>query len=103
MFSPFMLLIVVAAVLGVWFLLSLVKGILGLPGGLGEPPAIGPRRRGGVQVGPAPKNGRGIAGAPVGARLCPYELCKAPNDGSAHFCRRCGRELAPAQEMRRVG
>ena len=91
MFSPFMLLIVVAAVLGVWFLLSLVKGILGLPGG------------GGVQVGPAPKNGRGIAGAPVGARLCPYELCKAPNDGSAHFCRRCGRELAPAQEMRRVG
>jgi hypothetical protein len=75
-----------ALIFGGWFLVMLVRGIATFLGLRTAPPpamAIGPRRpSGAVQIGPVPNQ-----------RTCPYELCKAANDGSARFCRRCGREL----------
>jgi hypothetical protein len=60
-----------------------VRGIAAFFGVRNEPTPIGPRRPGGVQIGP-----------PVGSRrLCNYELCRAANEGNARFCRRCGRPL----------
>ena len=73
-----------ALVFGGWFLVMLVRGIgtfLGLR--QAGPGPIGVRRpSGAVQIGPVPNQ-----------RTCPYELCRATNDSSARFCRRCGREL----------
>ena len=75
-----------ALVFGGWFIVMIVRGIatfLGLRSPA-PPQGIGPRRpSGAVQIGP-----------PVNQRLCPYELCKAPNDNTARFCRRCGRPIA---------
>jgi hypothetical protein len=75
---------VAVLVFGGWFLLMLVRGIgsfLGLR--QAPPPPIGVRRpSGAVQIGPVPDE-----------RRCPYELCRATNDRSARYCRRCGREL----------
>jgi hypothetical protein len=87
-----------ALIFGGWFLVMIVRGIASFLGvrPVTSPPAIGPRRpSGAVQIGPVPNQ-----------RTCPYELCKAPNDGTARFCRRCGRELgAPvhAQVRRAAG
>jgi ribosomal protein L40E len=78
-----------ALVFGGWFLTLLVRGVAGFLGVRSGPPQLRPndRRAGGSQTGPV-----------VGQRLCQYELCKASNDGTARFCRRCGRELTrPAQ------
>jgi hypothetical protein len=72
-----------ALIFGGWFLVMLVRGIAAFFGVRSEPPPIGPRRAGGVQVGP-----------PMSRRLCSYELCRAPNEGNARFCRRCGRPLS---------
>jgi hypothetical protein len=76
-----------ALIFGGWFLVMIVRGIAGF---LGLIPAhrpmgaVGQRRSSGaVQIGPIPNQ-----------RTCPYELCKAPNENSARFCRRCGRQLA---------
>ena len=91
------IMVISALIFGGWFLVMIVRGIasfLGLrPAPMG-PAAIGPRRpSGAVQIGPVPNQ-----------RTCPYELCKASNDSSARFCRRCGRQLgAPVrQDVRRV-
>jgi len=77
-----------ALIFGGWFLVMIVRGVAGFLG-LTPPPqhrqmgAVGPRRpSGAVQIGPIPNQ-----------RTCSYELCKAPNDNSARFCRRCGRQL----------
>jgi hypothetical protein len=73
-----------ALVFGGWFLVMLLRG-LGTFLGLRQvqPRAIGPRRpSGAVQIGPLSSQ-----------RTCPYELCRATNDGGARFCRRCGRDL----------
>jgi hypothetical protein len=86
-----------ALIFGGWFLVMIVRGIasfLGLRPAAAGPAAIGPRRpSGAVQIGPV-----------ANQRTCPYELCKAANDGAARFCRRCGRELgAPSHpQVRRV-
>ena len=93
-----------ALVFGGWFIVMIARGIgafLGmraaappLPSGPGAPhhphhhphhPLHGgdPRPSGAVQTGPV-----------TGQRVCGYELCKAENDGTARFCRRCGRQLA---------
>src|SRR3954464_14955731 len=74
-----------ALIFGGWFMVMLVRGIAGFLGFRNEPKAIGPRRpSGAAQIGPVP---------PANMRLCPYELCKSPNDVNARFCRRCGRKL----------
>jgi hypothetical protein len=75
-----------ALVFGSWFLIMLVRGIGGFLGFLPTPPKqIGPKRpSGAVQIGPV-----------LNQRICPFELCKSPNDSAARFCRRCGRELSP--------
>jgi hypothetical protein len=76
---------VAALIFGGWFLVMLLQGIGRFIGVLPspKPPQIGPRRRSGaVQTGPVSDQ-----------RACPYELCKASNDVSARFCRRCGRQL----------
>ena len=87
-----------ALVFGGWFLVLIVRGVasfLGLRSA--QPPALRPNYRrmpgGGTQTGPV-----------VGQRLCQYELCKASNDGTARFCRRCGRELTqpPRVSVRRA-
>jgi len=78
------IMIVSALVFGGWFLVMLLRG-LGTFLGLRQvqPRANGPRRpSGAVQIGPVPNQ-----------RICPYELCKSPNDATARFCRRCGREM----------
>ena len=87
-----------ALIFGGWFLVMIVRGLasfLGMrPAPVTGQAAIGARRpSGAVQIGPVPNQ-----------RTCPYELCKAANDGSARFCRRCGRELgAPLHpHVRRV-
>lgn len=72
---------------------------------LGEGRGIGPKRRSGaVQIGPLPRPGKpntlASAATPGDGRICPYELCRAPNNLQAHFCRRCGRELAPLEQPR---
>jgi hypothetical protein len=74
-----------ALIFGSWFLLMVFRGIAGFLGlRPTPPPPIGPRRpSGAVQIGP-----------PGSQRLCSYELCKSPNESSARFCRRCGREMA---------
>ena len=83
-----------ALVFGGWFIVMLARGIGSFLGvrAIGDnraPTALpqgfhGVRRpSGAVQTGPV-----------VGQRVCAYELCKAPNDGTARFCRRCGRQLA---------
>lgn len=83
----FLLIIVVLVLLA-------LRSLLGFNQGRG----IGPKRpSGAVQIGPLPRNGKpvGLSDAHARAgRVCPYELCRAPNDTAAHFCRRCGRELA---------
>ena len=72
-----------ALIFGSWFLIMLFRGIAGFLGLRSTPPPIGPRRpSGAVQIGPVPNQ-----------RICPYELCKSPNDVTARFCRRCGREM----------
>ena len=79
------IMVVSALVFGGWFLVMLVRGIGAFLGLRQTPPPaqIGVRRpSGAVQIGPVPNQ-----------RTCPYELCRAPNDGSARFCRRCGREM----------
>jgi hypothetical protein len=83
-----------ALVFGGWFLVLIVRGVAGFLGirSAQTQQQLRPNYRrmpggGGVQTGPV-----------VGQRLCQYELCKASNDGTARFCRRCGRELTrPAQ------
>jgi ribosomal protein L40E len=86
-----------ALIFGGWLITMIVRGIAGFLGVRSDPPMIphqgyhgpgGPRRpSGATQIGPV-----------AGHRQCQYELCKAPNDGRARFCRRCGRELTrPAQ------
>jgi len=91
-------LLILAGVL--FFILIAVRAMAGLNEGRG----IGPRRRSGaVQIGPLPRPGTPatLASAPnPEGRICPYELCRAPNDAHAHFCRRCGRELAPLEQPR---
>jgi hypothetical protein len=78
-----------ALVFGGWFIVMIARGIgafLGVrPSGPPVPQApYGVRRpSGAVQTGPV-----------AGQRVCAYELCKAPNDATARFCRRCGRQLA---------
>jgi hypothetical protein len=74
-----------ALIFGGWFLVMVFRGIASFLGLRQTPPPVpmGQRRRSGaVQIGPV-----------ASQRQCPYELCKSPNDGSARFCRRCGREL----------
>jgi hypothetical protein len=79
-----------ALIFGSWFIIMLVRGIAGFFGVRQNPPPIGPRRpSGAVQIGPVPNQ-----------RICPYELCKSPNDPTARFCRRCGREMAPATPVK---
>jgi hypothetical protein len=75
-------------VFGGWFIVMIARGIGAFLGVRNGPPQApqqphGFRRPGGVQTGPV-----------AGQRTCAYELCKAPNDGTARFCRRCGRQLA---------
>src|SRR3954462_8613248 len=78
-------------VFGGWFIVMIARGIgafLGVRpiGGQPAPPQFphGVRRpSGAVQTGPV-----------VDQRTCAYELCKAPNDATARFCRRCGRQIA---------
>jgi len=86
-----------ALVFGGWFIVMIARGIgafLGVrvlggnngnnryPVAQGNDPGVR-RPSGSVQTGPI-----------VGQRACAYELCKAPNDATARFCRRCGRQLA---------
>ena len=76
-----------ALIFGGWFLALLIRGIASFLGMRRNPPPLpyrGGQRRpsGAIQTGPV-----------VGQRQCQYELCKAGNDGTARFCRRCGREL----------
>ena len=93
-----------ALIFGGWFLVMLARGIgafLGIssstpppPHHNAPPPAIphggGVRQfNGAVQTGPVAEE-----------RTCGYELCKAQNDGSARFCRRCGRQLASPARVR---
>jgi hypothetical protein len=90
---------VAALVFGGWFVVTVVRGIAGFLGIVPTPPepgrAFGPRRRArGMIDAPA----QGVAGA--GQRLCPYELCKSTNDLHARYCRRCGREMGPANPVR---
>ena len=83
-------------IFGGWFIVMIARGIgaflgvrvLGGNSGNNRYPVAqggyGVRRpSGSVQTGPV-----------VGQRTCAYELCKAPNDATARFCRRCGRQLA---------
>jgi hypothetical protein len=83
-----------ALVFGGWFIVMIARGIgsfLGVrpsdPPRVPMPPPQGlygvRRPSGAVQTGPV-----------QGQRVCAYELCKAPNDATARFCRRCGRQLA---------
>lgn len=79
-----------ALIFGGWFIVMIVRGVAGFLGLRSAPPQPLPGARrpsGAVQIGPVPAN----------QRLCPYELCKAPNDLPAKFCRRCGRELGRPQ------
>jgi hypothetical protein len=88
-----------ALVFGGWFLVMIARGIgafLGVrPAGVPQPPPGQPmpygfqRPSGAVQTGPV-----------AGHRVCAYELCKADNDGTARFCRRCGRQLAAPARVR---
>jgi len=74
-----------AFIFGSWVVISLFRGVGTFFGVRPVPPPtpIGPRRpSGAVQIGPVPNQ-----------RICQYELCKSPNDVSARFCRRCGREM----------
>src|SRR3982751_4886711 len=85
------IMILSALVFGGWFIVMIARGIgafLGVRPIGGQPASPqfphGVRRpSGSVQTGPV-----------VGQRTCAYELCKAPNDATARFCRRCGRQLA---------
>jgi hypothetical protein len=78
-----------ALVFGGWFLVMIARGIGAFLGVRSGVPRVPPqpqgfrRPSGAVQTGPV-----------AGQRTCAYELCKAPNDGTARFCRRCGRQLA---------
>src|SRR3954469_17854129 len=83
-----------ALVFGGWFLVMIARGIGAF---------LGVRMLGGNNRYPvAQGNGQGLrrpsgsvqTGPVVGQRACAYELCKAPNDATARFCRRCGRQLA---------
>jgi hypothetical protein len=78
------IMVVSALVFGGWFLVMLIRGIGAFLGLRQTPPRpIGVRRpSGAVQIGPVPDQ-----------RTCPYELCRATNDGAARYCRRCGRDL----------
>ena len=78
-----------ALVFGGWFIVMIARGIGAFLG----------VRSGGPQLPPQPHGFRRPSGAVqtgpvVGQRTCAYELCKAPNDATARFCRRCGRQLA---------
>lgn len=78
-----------ALIFGGWFLVMLIRGIASFLG-LRTAEHGGPRMASGaVQVPPLQAN----------QRQCPYELCKATNDVTAKFCRRCGREMAPPQHV----
>jgi hypothetical protein len=75
-----------ALIFGGWFLVMLFRGVASFLGLRPAPPQVplGPRRPSGtVQIGPV-----------ASQRMCPYELCRASNDGAARFCRRCGKPLA---------
>jgi hypothetical protein len=77
---------VAALIFGGWFVVMIFRGVGSFLGLRSVPPQPmqGVRRpSGAVQLPPLGAN----------QRLCPYELCKAPNDLPARFCRRCGREL----------
>lgn len=76
---------VAALVFGGWFIVMIFRGVAGFLGLRSTPaePRGFRRPSGAVQLPPLGAN----------QRLCPYELCKAPNDMPAKFCRRCGREL----------
>jgi hypothetical protein len=88
-----------ALVFGGWFLVMIARGIGAF---LGVRPSRVPpqmpsqqmpygfrRPSGAVQTGPV-----------AGQRICAYELCKAENDATARFCRRCGRQLAAPARVR---
>lgn len=86
------IMVVSALIFGSWFLVMVFRGIAGFLGLRPTPPAmpIGSKRpSGAVQIGPV-----------ANQRVCQYELCKSPNDLSARFCRRCGRELAAPSPVR---
>ena len=87
-----------ALIFGGWFLVMIGRAIAAFLGVRPDAPAVGPRRPSGAYpIGPVPP-------PPPNQRTCPYELCKAGNDMTARFCRRCGRELgAPVRtQVRRA-
>jgi hypothetical protein len=90
-----------ALVFGGWFLVMIARGIAAF---LGVRPArVPPQMPAGPQQGPygfRRPSGAVQTGPVAGHRVCAYELCKAENDASARFCRRCGRQLAAPARVR---
>ena len=96
-----------ALIFGGWFLVMLARGIgsfLGLRAGPtpyphqgAAPPLPNAAPYGG---GVHQLNGAVQTGPVTDLRPCAYELCKAENDASARFCRRCGRQLAAPARVR---
>ena len=84
-----------ALVFGGWFLVMIARGIGAFLGVRSTAPPRGiydaavRRPSGAFQTGPV-----------AGQRACAYELCKAENDATARFCRRCGRQLAASARVR---
>lgn len=68
-------------VFGIWLAVTIIRGVA-----RGFTHLIG-----GNQPATLPQMGRGIA--------CSNPSCRAPNPGTARFCRRCGRELPQAQRV----
>jgi hypothetical protein len=78
-------------VFGGWFLVMLIRGIGNFLGIRSDVPGIEPRRASGaMKIGPVLSSS---------TRLCDHELCRAPNDSAARYCRRCGRKLAVPQSV----
>ncbi len=104
----FMIAIVVFVLVGVFVFVVVIRALAGLFIGQTNQSALGQRRpSGAIQIAPLPHHPQATtvvppapAVAPAGARVCSYELCRSPNDASAQFCRRCGRELAPVPQAR---
>ena len=82
-----------ALVFGGWFIVMIARGIGAFLGVRPTAPPLPPQQFGAHDGLPRP-SGAVQTGPVAGQRVCGYELCKAHNDGSARFCRRCGRQLS---------
>jgi hypothetical protein len=80
---------VAALIFGGWFIVMLIRGIASFLGLRHDVPPIEPARpSGAARIGPV------LHGRPG---HCANPLCRAPNEVTARFCRRCGHRMMQVQ------